>query len=840
MTKPYDFESIELKWQKKWLDSRVFEVKEDAKRPKFYCLAMLPYPSGRIHMGHVRNYSIADAVARFKRMRGFNVLHPIGWDALGLPAENAALDNDAHPEDWTLENITHMKSQLKRLGFSYAWEREFATCNPDYYRWNQWFFLQMWKKGLAYRKMAAVNWCPTDRTVLANEQVEDGRCWRCETEVVQKDLEQWFLRITNYADELLEAMDTLPEWPAKVLTLQRNWIGRSSGAEVDFELVDDGESPRTIRVFTTRVDTIFGATFVVIAPEHPLATEWSDSSPELLAYVDAAKSADREDRVSGEREKTGIDTGRFVTNPFNGEQVRVFVADYVLMDYGTGAVMAVPAHDDRDFAFAKKYELPIRIVIQPETDEVTSENIEAACSEYGTVVDSGEFTGLPSREALSAMTAHAQEAGFGQPSVTYRIRDWGISRQRYWGTPIPMIHCPQCGIVPVPEDSLPVVLPREVEISGKGESALAGNESFLSTTCPSCDGPARRETDTMDTFVDSSWYFYRYADAHSEEMPFRPEVAKYWFPIDLYIGGVEHAILHLIYCRFWTKMMRDLGLTEDDEPVLTQLSQGMVIKDGAKMSKSKGNIVDPDSVIERFGADALRLYTLFEAPPEKEVQWTDQRLEGPARLLKRIWRFVDNESAALDSVSPIDGSEEWNEQETSLRRKTHQTIKRVTQDFERIHLNTAIAAIMELVNDLYKAVETRPSRSDTWKVIREAVETVVVLLGPAAPHVAEEMWAALGNKKGLTNVSWPSYDLETASEEVITLVVQVNGKVRSRLSLPADQDEEDVRRAALEDARVEEHLAGKEVVRVIVVPNRLVNIVVREASHETEQLQEHP
>ena len=826
----YDFEGIERKWQTKWLDSKVFEVSEDPKRPKYYVLEMLPYPSGNIHMGHVRNYSIGDAVARFKRMRGFNVLHPIGWDALGLPAENAALKNEKHPEEWTLRNIELMTTQLKRMGFSYAWSREFATCDPQYYRFNQWFFIQMWKKGLAYRKMASVNWCPVDKTVLANEQVIDGRCWRCDAEVVQKELEQWFLKITDYADELLTAMESMDRWPGKVLALQKNWIGRSEGAEIDFAL-PDGSEP--IRVFTTRVDTIYGATFVVLAPEHPLAGRFAATNPEVASYVEKAKSEDKETRLAEDREKTGVATGHDAVNPFNGEAVPIWVADYVLMDYGTGAVMAVPAHDERDFAFAKKYGLMIRPVIQSAPrepragDEVDTDAFETAFSDYGTVVDSGEFTGLPSKEAITAMTTHAEKTGFGKAAITYKIRDWGISRQRYWGTPIPMIYCSHCGVVPVPEADLPIVLPRDVKITGKGGSALAENEDFVNTSCPECGGVARRETDTMDTFVDSSWYFYRYVDPKNEDMPFHPEAVAYWFPIDLYIGGIEHAILHLIYCRFWTKMMRDLDLVEIDEPVVTQLSQGMVIKDGAKMSKNKGNVVDPNTFIDKYGADAVRLYMLFEAPPEKEVNWTDQRLEGPSRFLQRVWRFVENEKDALSSASPIEGNEEWNEREMALRRKTHQTIMRVTRDIEeRLHLNTAIAAIMELVNQLYKSIEPRPHRSDSWKVIRQATETVIHLLNPFAPHVAEEIWQILGNRKGLMSATWPVYDRDVAAEETITLVVQVNGKVRSRLTLSANHEEDEVRRLALEDEKIQGLVNGMEVKRVVIVPNRLVNVVV--------------
>jgi leucyl-tRNA synthetase len=828
MTKPYDFEAIEAKWQKEWLDASAFEAKEDDPRPKYYCLEMLPYPSGRIHMGHIRNYSIGDAVARFKRMRGFNVLHPIGWDALGLPAENAALKHGAHPEEWTRGNIEKMKFQLKNMGFSYSWDREIATCDPEYYKWNQWFFIQMWKNGLAYRKKSAVNWCPVDQTVLANEQVIDGRCWRCDAEVVQKELEQWFLRITKYAEELLSAIDGMSGWPPTVLTLQRNWIGRSQGAELDFRLADEGG---TIRVFTTRVDTIYGATFVVLAPEHPLAARFAETNPELRSYIERAKSEDREKRLGEGTEKTGMATGREAVNPYNGERVPIWVASYVLMEYGTGAVMAVPAHDERDFDFARKFGLPIRVVVQPSDPALDPDGIDRPFSGYGTVVDSGEFTGLPSQDALRVMTEHAEVKGFGKGAVTYKLRDWGVSRQRYWGTPIPMIHCGGCGIVPVPDEDLPVVLPRDVTITGKGGSVLKENEAFVRVDCPACGGPAIRETDTMDTFVDSSWYFYRYTDPKCSDQPFRPEVAKAWFPIDIYIGGVEHAILHLIYSRFWTKMMRDLGLVEIDEPVVNQLSQGMVIKDGSAMSKSRGNIVEPEEVASKYGTDTLRLYVLFEAPPEKEINWTDARLEGPARFLQRIWRFVQTELDAIATASPIEGNEEWTELEAALRRKTHQTIQRVTRDVEeRIHLNTAIAAIMELTNELYRSIEPRPHRSDTWKAIREATEATVLLLSPFAPHIAEELWQAIGHKKGLTARSWPAYDPGIAAEERITLVVQVNGKLRSRLDIAADEDEESVKAKALADENVKRFLEGKEVRRVIVVPRRLVNVVVGEGA----------
>ena len=831
MSRAYDFHTIESKWQKRWAEGRAFEVTEDSARTKFYCLEMLPYPSGRIHMGHIRNYSIGDVVARFKRMRGFNVLHPIGWDALGLPAENAALKNDEHPADWTLSNIAHMKKQLQRMGFSYAWDREIASCDPAYYRWNQWFFIQMFKKGIAYRKKAAVNWCPGCQTVLANEQVEGGLCWRCTSEVSQRDLEQWFLRTTQYAEELLSDMADLGLWPERVLTMQRNWIGRSEGAEIDFAV--EGEEP--IRVFTTRVDTIFGATFLLLAPGHPRAKAYAEESPEIARFIEesAARAKDVKDRGEPATvDKNGMATGRFAVNPFSQQPIPIWVADYILMEYGTGAVMAVPAHDERDFDFARRYDLPIRVVIQPADAALSSASLEAAYVDYGTLVDSGPFSGLPSWEAVAVMAAHAEEKGFGKKTVTFRLKDWGISRQRYWGTPIPMIHCGVCGIVPVPEEELPVVLPKAIDITGQGKSPLEAIPEFVNVRCPKCGGDARRETDTMDTFVDSSWYFYRYTDPKNELAPVSAETAGYWFPIDLYIGGIEHAILHLIYSRFWTKMMRDLGLVDVSEPVTQLLSQGMVLKDGSVMSKSKGNIVEPDEVVDRHGADTLRLYVLFEAPPEKEIDWTDQRLEGPARFLQRVWRLVDTEAEQLKAAVASDGDdskEDWNEAEVALRRKTHQTILRVTRDIEeRFHMNTAISAIMELTNEVYRNLEPRPERPEAWRALGEAVEAIVLLLSPFTPHAAEEMWEMLGHRGGMVFVEWPSYDPAIAAQETITLVLQVNGKVRSRIAIPADLQEEELRQLALEDEKVRSLTTGRTVERVVVVPKRLVNVVVAE------------
>ena len=817
---------VEAKWQERWERDGAFRTPDLPEGPRFYCLEMLPYPSGRIHMGHVRNYSIGDVVARFHRRRGFTVMHPIGWDALGLPAENAALERGAHPADWTTRNIRHMRRQLRRLGFSYDWEREFATCDPAYYRWNQWFFLKMRERGLAYRKNGVVNWCPRCETVLANEQVEAGRCWRCEAVVLPRELPQWFLRITDYAQQLLDEMDRMPGWPQKVLVLQRNWIGRSEGAEVRFSIPDLAEAG-DVPVFTTRVDTIYGATALLLAPEHPAASAIAAREPSVAEFVRAAlgERARKTHPAGGEAGKTGLDTGFRAVNPFSQEEIPVFVADYVLMEYGTGAVMAVPAHDERDHEFARKYGLPIRTVVIPNDPGAADRAEGGAFTEPGTVVDSGPFSGLPTREAQQAMAEHARKGGYGGPKVAWRFRDWGISRQRYWGTPIPMIHCVACGEVPVPEEDLPVELPRDVEITGMGGSALSRIESWLRVDCPSCGGSARRETDTMDTFVDSSWYFYRYLDPANGGAPFDPERVRAWFPIDLYIGGVEHAILHLIYCRFWTRVMRDLGLVANDEPVVRQLSQGMVIKDGAKMSKSKGNIVDPDAVVERHGADAIRLYVLFESPPEKEMDWTDARLAGPARYLRRLERMIPGEAEWLVGTRRPTGREAFEPADIELRRKTHQTIRRVTRDLaDRIHPNTAIAAIMELtgaVLDRLPAATAKGSR----RAVREAVEAVVSLLNPMAPHLTEELWERLGGDGTLVDTPWPECDEELAREEQVLVVLQVNGKLRGRLGAPAGLDREALIERARENAGIRRHLEGREVRRVVTVPDRLVNFV---------------
>jgi leucyl-tRNA synthetase len=844
----YHPQDLDKKWQQKWAASRAFEVDVDHSKPKFYCLEMFAYPSGHAHVGHVRNYIIGDVMARTRRMRGYNVLHPFGWDAFGLPAENAAIKSGIHPEVSTRNNIAHMKGQLQRLGISYAWERELATCDPEYYKWNQWLFIRMFERGLAYRRKSSVNWCPVDHTVLANEQVVDGGCWRCGTPVETRDLEQWFFRITAYADELLDATNTLTQWPEKVLTMQRNWIGRSEGARVTFPL--EGDPQTAIEVFTTRIDTIYGSTFVLLGPEHPLVQTLADKSTDPAALKQKAQAfrlQDRAARISGEIEKEGFDTGFRAINPFTNEPVPIWVANFVLGEYGTGAVMAVPAHDERDFEFAQKFNLPIRVVVTPDGTPAASDVLTQAASNYGRLVNSGEFSGLSSEDALKKMTAAAMQRGIGEGTVQYRLKDWGISRQRYWGTPIPMIYCDRDGIVPVPDDQLPVVLPKVAQFTGRGDSPLAQVPEFVNVTCPKCGGPARRETDTMDTFVDSSWYFYRFADPRNDTQAFDPAAAKYWLPVDFYSGGVEHAILHLIYSRFFARVFRDLGLVDHAEPFTQLLTQGMVLKDGAVMSKSKGNVVDPDTMLQKYGADALRLYVMFVAPPEKEVEWTDSGLEGSFRFLARVWRLIDHwcETIAGEGVAaPQQAS--LTAGERALRRKTHDTIRRVTTDIEqRQQLNTAVSALMELVNELYafseKTVTGGPGhrteedvehagdveRAETIAVVREAIEALVLMLSPFAPHTAEELWCMLGYQDGLTAARWPSFDPEVAKAEEITVPVQVNGKVRGRLTVPALTSEAELEALALADPAVKAHTAGKTVQKVVVARGRLVSIVVK-------------
>ena len=834
-----DAQVIEKKWFERWAaDDAQYQAEPNSSKPKYYVLEMLPYPSGALHMGHVRNYSIGDALARYMWMNGYNVLHPMGWDSFGLPAENAAIKNNTPPREWTLANIANMKVQMKRLGFAYDWQREVTTCLPDYYRWNQWFFLKMYERGLAYRKNSRVNWCPECATVLANEQVAGGFCWRHETTpVIQKELEQWFVRTTNYSDELLRDLDKLDGWPEKVRTMQRNWIGRSEGALVDFKLEGaTGPAGATITVFTTRVDTIYGATSVQLAPQHPIVLDMAAADSSLKAKVGQLVAEQRSAREAGDIgaiEKHGVPTGRFAVNPFNGERVPVWVGNYILMDYGTGAIMSVPAHDERDHEFAKKYGLEIRQVIQlsaTSDSEPIDVQVAAFTPTEGVLVNSGPFTGLACVDAIVRMAAHAEKNGFGKPTVTYRLKDWGISRQRYWGTPIPMLYCEKDGIVPVPEKDLPVILPDNVDITLTGGSPLSRVPEFLNTKCPKCGGPARRETDTMDTFVDSSWYFYRYTDAKNDKAPFDSAVANYWFPIDQYIGGVEHAILHLIYSRFWTKFMRDIGLIKNDEPVERLFTQGMVIKDGGKMSKSLGNVVSPDDMVARYGADAARMYSLFAAPPDRDLDWQETGIEGVQRFLGRVYRYVFRNAQPQhpDWRKPV--PTELSPEARALQRKLHQTIKRITDDFQgRWHFNTCVAAIMELMNAMYAAEEKGEEKAAKVPIffLADAQRSLVLLLAPFAPYLAHELWEMLGEKSSLLRAPWPKYDAALAKEDEVELAVQINGKVRSRVVVPADSTEEHVKEVALADEKVRATLAGKQIVQIRVIPGRLVNIVVK-------------
>ncbi|RPI26956.1 MAG: leucine--tRNA ligase [Acidobacteria bacterium] len=820
MNEKYDFEAIEQKWQQRWAERDQFRAAENPARPKYYVLEMLPYPSGALHIGHVRNYSLGDSVARLRRMQGFNVLHPIGWDAFGLPAENAAIKRGVLPEKWTLDNIVRMRTQCKRMGWSYDWAREVATCLPDYYRWNQWFFIQFFKKGLAYKRKGLVNWCEKCQTVLANEQVVNGACWRDGSQVIQQELEQWYWRITNYAQELLDDLSKLENWPEKVLTMQTNWIGRSEGARVSFQIAD---SDRSFDIFTTRVDTIHGATFVVLAPEHDLVKSWVNDpqyGPALTEFVDQMRRQDRLLRTSEEAEKKGVFTGQYAINPYTRERIPIWVANFVLMEYGTGAIMAVPAHDQRDFEFATRYNIPIRQVIQP-SDGSAVDISKGAFVEYGTLINSDRFSGLTSEAALEKMVEYAQSQGFGEKTVSFRLKDWGISRQRYWGTPIPIIYCDKCGTVPVPEKDLPVVLPKIDRIL-LGGSPLATIADFVAVTCPNCGKPARRETDTMDTFVDSSWYFYRYTSPRVDSAPIDNQAVQYWFPVDIYIGGVEHAILHLIYMRFFSKAMRDIGLCALDEPVAALFTQGMVIKEGAKMSKSLGNVVEPDEIVREYGADALRLFIQFAAPPEGDLDWNEQGLEGCFRFLARLWRLAYRWIPRLEGVDQ-QADATADRRERALRRKIHQTIPKVGHDVERLHQNTAIAAIMELLNAAYEAEDqggVRPA------VMREALETMTLLLHPFAPHFAEEMWELLGHRETLWNTTWPQDDPELAREETIEIVIQINGKPRSRFLAPPDVSNEETEALALKDEKVKAALEGKKLIKVIVIPRRLVNVVV--------------
>jgi len=845
----YKPQQLDKKWQHQWTATKAFEVAVDPSRPKFYCLEMFAYPSGHAHVGHVRNYIIGDVMARMKRMRGCNVLHPFGWDAFGLPAENAAIKTGTHPRTSTLDNIAHMRGQLQRLGISYAWQREIATCLPEYYKFNQWIFLKMFERDLAVRRRSTVNWCPSCNTVLANEQVIDGKCWRCGSTVVARDLEQWFFRITAYADELLNGLDQLTDWPEKVVVMQRNWIGRSEGARIRFPVVERGAAaaaaPRVIEIFTTRIDTIYGATFVLLSPEHPMVDRFAEESPDPGVFRDRVakfRALDREARLTGAIEKEGFDTGRKARNPFSGEDVPIWIANFVLAEYGTGAIMAVPAHDQRDFEFARKYSLPIRIVVRAADTPAAADGRHEATTNYGRLVSSGPWDGQEAPGVIGRMIADAEQRGIGKGEVQYRLKDWGISRQRYWGTPIPIIHCEKDGIVPVPYDDLPVVLPEVKTFTGRGDSPLAHVAEWVNVKCPTCGGPALRETDTMDTFVDSSWYFLRFADPHNKDLPFDPAAAAYWMPVDFYSGGVEHAILHLLYSRFFTRVLRDVGLVNIDEPFTRLLTQGMVLKDNAVMSKSVGNVVDPDDMIAKFGADALRLYVMFVAPPEKEVEWSDSGLKGSFEFLGRVWRIVDHWAETIGGEGIPACGADCTDAERKLRRITHDTIHRITVDIEeRMHLNTAVSWLMKLVNELYDFSEGtahgipkrgeppvgRIERPQTLAVLREAIDALVLMISPFAPHTAEELWQMLGHPEPLATARWPSFDPEVAKADELVVPVQINGKVRARVTVRADASEDEMRDRALADAAVKGHTAGKTIRKIVVAKGPLVSVVVQ-------------
>ncbi len=815
--KRYDPRTIEPKWQRYWEEQRLYYVSERADRPKFYALVMFPYPSGDLHMGHMRNYTIGDLIARFKTMQGYNVLNPMGWDAFGLPAENAAVQRGIHPREWTLRNIARMKEQIIKMGMVYDWDREVTSCLPDYYRWTQWLFLKFYERGLAYRKVAPVNWCPSCNTVLANEQVIDGRCWRCGTEVTKREFEQWFFRITAYAEQLLQDLGLLDAWPERVKVMQRNWIGKSEGAEIDFPVAGRNE---TVRVFTTRPDTVYGATFMVLAPEHPLVTELTDEQRrhEVAQYVERARRETEIERLSAEKEKTGVFIGAYCVNPFTGQQIPIYIADYVLMGYGTGAIMAVPAHDERDYEFALKFGLPVVEVIQAPPEAGVRPG--SCYTGPGTTVNSGPFTGMFSEEGKQAIIRYMEERGIGRRAISYRLRDWLISRQRYWGCPIPIIYCPNCGTVPVPEDQLPVLLPENVEFRPTGESPLASVPEFVNVDCPKCGAPSRRETDTMDTFVDSSWYFLRYCDPHNDRAAFDPERVNYWMPVDQYTGGVEHAILHLMYSRFFTKVLHDMGLVKVREPFAALFTQGMVLKDGVVMSKSKGNVVAVDEIVGTHGADTARMYILFMAPPELDAEWTAQGADGILRFLGRVWRLVGDNVKVGNVLPPV---AELSEADRDLLRTVHKTIRRVTNDIERFHFNTAVSAMMELVN----AMAYHKERIGVTPAFHEAGRKLLLLMAPFAPHITEELWVTCGGTPSIHQQPWPQWDPELAAEVQVEIAVQVNGRVRDRIVVPADIDEAAVRELVMASEKVRTYLDGKKIERFIYIPGRLVNLVVR-------------
>ena len=822
MIDKYNFSEIEKKWQTKWAEGDVFKVTEDPDKEKYYVLEMFPYPSGKLHMGHVRNYSIGDVLARFKKMKGFNVLHPMGWDSFGLPAENAAIKHGVEPSKWTWENIGEMREQLKELGLSYDWDREVATCHPDYYKWMQWIFIQFYKKGLAYKKENPVNWCPSCQTVLANEQVVDGKCERCKTLVGKKDLSQWYFKITDYAERLLDNLEELPGWPNKVKLMQKNWIGKSIGAEVTFEI--DGFD-KGLDVFTTRPDTLYGVTYMVMAPEHPYLKELvagSEYEEPVNAYVDKVQHMSDIERTSTTNEKTGQFTGRYAINPLTGKKVPIFISDYVLMDYGTGAIMAVPAHDQRDFDFAKKFDLEIIPVVDSDDPEVDVYDLKAAFAAEGTMINSEMFNGMNNKEAIEKIIDYLEEKKIGKKSINYKLRDWLISRQRYWGTPIPMIHCDDCGWVPEKEENLPVLLPADVQFTGKGESPLATSKTFVNTTCPVCGKPAKRELDTMDTFLDSSWYFLRYCDPKNTEAPFSKEKVDYWMNVDQYIGGVEHAILHLMYARFFQMALYDLGLVSTEEPFKNLLTQGMVIKDGAKMSKSLGNVVSPKEIIEKYGADTARLFILFAAPPERELDWSDKGVEGSFRFINRVYRMVYDFSQNFSEVP--DSYEVKGDADKSMAYWLNYAIKKVSDDIgERFNFNTAISTIMELVNEMYRYKEGAINPG----LYGAAIKDLIIMLAPFVPHVTEEMWEHLGYEGSVHDQTWPEYDEKALVKDTVEIVVQVNGKIKEKLDIAGGLSKEEMEKTVMENEKVKGLIEGKNVVKVIAVPGKLINIVVK-------------
>ena len=821
----YDFKTIEEKWQKKWEADHAFKTTEDTSKPKYYALEMFPYPSGNLHMGHVRNYSIGDVVARYKKMQGFNVLHPMGWDSFGLPAENAAIKHGTPPAEWTWKNIDNMRTQLKRLGFAIDWDREVATAKEEYYKFTQWMFLQLFKNGLAYKKKSFVNWCPSCQTVLANEQVVNGKCERCKSEVGKRDLEQWFFSITKYADRLLKDIDKLGGWPDKVKSMQTNWIGKSEGAELKFRL--DG-SDEELTVFTTRPDTVYGVSYMVIAPEHPIVESLISGRPEEAAcreFIKKVHGMSEIMRSSTDTEKEGVFTGRYVINPLNGKKVPLYLANYVFLDYGTGIVMGVPAHDQRDFDFAKKYNLPIEIVVQPEGQNMKGEDLTEAFAAEGIMENSGEFDGMNNREALKKIIDYVEEKGIGERKVNFRLRDWLISRQRYWGAPIPVVYCEKCGTVPIPESELPVRLPENVKFTGQGKSPLSECEEFMNTICPKCGGHARRESDTMDTFVCSSWYYLRYCDPHNDKMPFAKDKVDYWMNVDQYIGGVEHAILHLLYARFFTKVLYDLGYVSCEEPFENLLTQGMVLKDGSKMSKSVGNVVSPDEIVAKYGADTARLFILFAAPPERDLDWNDTAVEGAYKFLNRVWRAVDELKPFMSDEKVVSAS--LNAEEKKLRFAVNASIKKVTEDFERFSFNTAISSIMEMVNELYRYKDATAPESYSKPLIGEALRSLIVLLSPIVPHITQEMWESIGNDTALFDTPWPSFDESALVVSEVEIVVQINGKIRDKMTVSADLGREQMEEIAKTSDKVKALIGDKQIVKVIAVPKKLINIVVK-------------